>query len=187
MTSKRFRRDDWLDFGLLRLAQAGPDALRLSELCASAGRTIGSFYHHFEDKAAFFDALMAHWRKTNSTDVIARIDEITDAELQAERLNAIARSMNQSVEVGVRIFANQNKAAAHVVAEVDQERIAYLAGLYHRRLALDVDSARTLAELEYAAFVGTQTIWNGGTLEHGQKLSSLFQKMISSHFVQDQR
>ncbi len=182
MSKKRFRREDWLEFGLVRLGEEGPDALRLTELCAAAGRTIGSFYHHFKDQSGFFEALMAHWRQRNSQDVIAEIDAIPDAQKQAEKLDVIAASMNQAAEIGVRQLANQNAMAAEVLAQVDQMRIGYLAALYARRLSLEPEAARSLAELEYAAFVGTQVIWKGGSLEHGKGLSDLFQRMVASHY-----
>lgn len=182
MSNKRFRREDWLDFGLTQLGEAGPDALRLTELCAAAGRTIGSFYHHFQDQAVFFEALMAHWRQKNALDVIAEIEAIPDAQKQAEKLDVIAASMNQAAEIGVRHFANQNAMAAGVVAEVDQMRIGYLAELNARRLALEAEEALSLAELEYAAFVGTQMIWKGESLAHGKGLSDLFQRLVASHY-----
>ena len=47
--SARLGRDDWLALGLERLAAEGPRALRLENICAAAGRTRGSFYHHFRD------------------------------------------------------------------------------------------------------------------------------------------
>jgi len=182
MTSKRFSRNDWLDFGLLRLADGGPDALRLQDLCKAAEKTIGSFYHHFKDQPVFFDALMRHWYQRNSIDVIAEIDQIPDAQQQAERLTVVASSMNQAVEVGVRNFAFQNETAAKMVAQVDQTRITYLAGLHQQRLGIDEATALALAKLEYAAFVGTQVIWQGGSLEHGQSMSDLFDELVNGYF-----
>lgn len=185
MIPKRFRREDWLNFGLMRLAEGGVDALRLTELCAAAQKTIGSFYHHFKDQSAFFEAMMAHWQKIHAVDIIQQIDTLPDADIQGQKLDVVARSMNQSVEVGVRVFASQNQIAAKVVANVDQMRIDYISGIYKRRLHLNDTDAQSLAELEYAAFVGTQMIWKGGTLEHGKSLSKLFQSMISSHYIKD--
>ncbi|MGB0506322.1 MAG: TetR/AcrR family transcriptional regulator, partial [Pikeienuella sp.] len=75
---KRFTREDWLDFGLAQLAKEGPDALSIHPLCKAAGRTIGSFYHHFKDHAGFVDALLARWRKLNTEDVITAIDALDD-------------------------------------------------------------------------------------------------------------
>jgi len=182
MKRKRFTREDWLDFALARLAENGPETLKVTTICEAAGRTIGSFYHHFDDQAQFFDALLGHWRKTNTEEVIAAVEAIPDADRQAERLNTVAMTMNQAVEVGMRQFAFQNKQAARAVAEIDEIRISYLAQSYVRRLALAEADARLLAELEYAAFVGTQIVWRGGSLGHGQQLSGLFQRLVASRY-----
>jgi len=55
-------------------------------------------------------------------------------------------------------------------------------GLYQAQLDLSATEAEQLAQLEYAAFVGTQTIWPNGSLEQGQSLSALFQKLVAARF-----
>lgn len=184
MKKKRFNRTDWLIFGLEQLAEKGPDALKLVTLCQSAGRTTGSFYHHFEDQNAFTDAMLNHWQKANTDDVIEAVEGVLDSGKRSERLNTIAMTMNQSIEVGVRVFAQQNASAAQLVSEVDQIRIDYLTSIYSDRLGLEKEMSKNLAELEYAAFVGTQIIWKGGSLEHGMKLSSLFDNLVAKYFQQ---
>lgn len=178
MKRKRFHKEDWLELGLNRLAQDGADALRLKDLCIAADRTIGSFYHHFEDQDAFFDAMMKHWRKTNTQNVIQQIEAIPDDKIKAERLGVIAHTMNQATEIGIRNFARQNTVAAEMVVEVDEERIQYLNKLYQKRFSIPSALARDLAELEYAAFVGTQSVWGSGGFERGQVLSALFDRMV---------
>ena len=182
MKRKRFTREDWLDFGLMRLAKDGPDALKLTKICAAADRTIGSFYHHFDDQSHFFDALMTHWRQKNTESVLAAVEELPDAKQQADQLDAIALNLDQSIEVGVRQFANQNARAAKEVAEVDALRIGYLAQNHVDRFGLGADEARQLAQLEYAAFVGAQTLWREKPPKQAQELSELFQRMVKSHF-----
>lgn len=184
MTSKRFTKDDWLEFGLEQLAASGPDALKLAHLCSAAQRTTGSFYHHFEDHEFFVNAMLNHWRQRNTKDVIAAINAIPESELRTDRLNVIAMTMNQSVEIGIRALAQQNSAAAHMVSHVDKLRIDYLANMYFERGGLDQQASLNLAELEYAAFVGTQMIWKGVSLEHGMKLSSLFNKLVDAKLKQ---
>lgn len=178
MKRKRFHKEDWLELGLNRLAEAGGDALRLKDLCLAAERTIGSFYHHFEDQDAFFLAMMKHWRQTNSQNVIQQIDALPDDDIKAERLGVVARTMDQAIEIGVRNFARQNAMAAVMVVEVDEERIQYLSKLLRMRFSMSDTLARNLAELEYAAFVGTQSIWGNGGIERGQTLSALFDRMV---------
>lgn len=182
MKPKRFTKSAWLDFGLKQLATVGPDALKLAALCDAAGKTIGSFYHHFKDQPAYFEALLLHWKEKNTNDVIKRLAAVSGSADKAKQLEIIAMAMDQTEDVGVRALAQQNAMAAAVVAEVDQIRIAFMQGLYQDQFQLVDEDAKRLAELEYAAFVGTQTIWPRGSLEHGQSLSALFQRLVRQHY-----
>lgn len=187
MTAKRFTTEDWLAFGLRQLASLGPEALKLQTLCAAADKTIGSFYHHFKDQAAYFEALLAHWKQKNTGDVIDQISALPEGAGKAAHLDVIALAMDQSEDVGIRILAQQNAMASAVVAEVDQMRIAFMAGLYRDQLGLRDQEAEALAQLEYAAFVGVQTIWPKGSLDHGQSLSALFQTLVKARFEDGSR
>src|SRR5471030_1018853 len=60
--ASRFAKSDWLGLGERLLSQEGPDALCLERLTESAGRTKGSFYHHFRGRDGFLAALAEHWR-----------------------------------------------------------------------------------------------------------------------------
>jgi len=182
--TRRMTKTDWLDFGLQRLAHHGVEALKVAKLCDAAGKTIGSFYHHFEDQPAFFDALLAHWKQRNTTEVLNRLNPSTDTGIRAQHLEQIAQRMNSAEEVGIRAFAAQNTAAMEVVKEVDALRIRFLQSLYEARFELDTEQANALARLEYAAFVGAQTIWPNAKVDEGQKLSGLFQTMVAAQFGQ---
>lgn len=179
---QRFKREDWLDFGLKQLAESGPEALKLNEFCEAAGKTIGSFYHHFADQSEFFGAMMQHWQQKNTQDVIAQTQDIKEPEDRAKRLEAIVGGLDQEIEVGVRSFSQQNKMAAEIVAEVDEMRIGFLQEIHSDLRWIDDAEARRLAELEYAAFVGFQVLWPKDMAGRGQELSALLQKMAGAHF-----
>ena len=180
--AKRMTKTDWLDFGLQRLAHHGVEALKVASLCEAAGKTIGSFYHHFDDQPAYFEALLSHWKQKNTLDVMARVDAAPDPQTRADDLNEIAQHMNTAEEVGIRAFAAQNPTAAAAVRDVDDIRVQFLQSLYQARLGLAEREAFSLARLEYAAFVGTQTIWPETTIAEGQALSALFQTLVKSHY-----
>ena len=97
----RFKRSDWLAFSLKELASDGPEALRVKELCAAADKTIGSFYHHFEDQAAFVDALMQYWRETYNNPLIAALETVADAERKAEQLTDLSKIYARRFSLGV--------------------------------------------------------------------------------------
>ncbi|MEL7213411.1 MAG: TetR/AcrR family transcriptional regulator [Pseudomonadota bacterium] len=180
---KRFKKSDWLALGLEELASNGPDALRVKELCAAAGKTVGSFYHHFEDQAAFIDALMEHWHKTFTRPVIDMLEQIDDAQQRAKELSGLATKLDPSIEVGIRLLANQNAQVQRVVECIDHERIAYVTKLYAGRFNLAEDEAAMLAKLEYAAFVGAQHVFQKHYSELGPQLSALLQSTLEAKFL----
>jgi AcrR family transcriptional regulator len=182
---KRFSREDWLDFGLAQLAEGGPEALSIHRFCEAAERTIGSFYHHFTDRPGFTTAMLARWRKLNTEDVIAAVDQFDDPVKQSAQLNAIAIALNQPVELGVRLLAGQSKRAAVAVAEVDQMRIDHLAGLHRAISGLSAELALDMARLEYASFVGGQVIWRENAAKHGPRLAALFEAMARAYVVKE--
>ena len=174
----RFGKEDWLQLGLAQLAAGGPRALRSTELVDAAGKTIGSFYHHFADQNDFFDALVAHWRDTNTVPIMTAVDPIADADQQADRLTDLATRLDERVETGIRLFAHENGTAASAVAAVDALRIGYVAQIYQRRFSISAEEAERLAQLEYAAFVGAQMVFHQHYRALAPSLARLFQEMV---------
>jgi AcrR family transcriptional regulator len=60
--STRLAREDWLETGLQLLGSEGEKALTIERLCQVAGRTKGSFYHHFKSYDDFVNALLEYWQ-----------------------------------------------------------------------------------------------------------------------------
>ncbi|MFN3260463.1 MAG: helix-turn-helix domain-containing protein [Pikeienuella sp.] len=57
----RLGREDWLALGRAAIEEEGPSGLTVEALTRRAGKTRGSFYHHFESQGAFLRALAAAW------------------------------------------------------------------------------------------------------------------------------
>ncbi len=183
MKPSRFAKEDWLAFGLSQLASAGPNALKVSVLCTAAEKTIGSFYHHFKDQSAYFEALMEYWKQKNTIEIIENLSAASQNINKAMQLEIIAMAMDQTEDVGIRVLAHQNTSVATMVAEADQMRIGFIQSLYQDQFKLSASDAKSLAELEYAAFVGAQTVWPRDSAERGQSLSVLFQGMVKAYLT----
>ena len=153
----RFSKIDWIERGMAQLAEAGPAGLTVERMCAAAGRTRGSFYHHFSDHDAFIRALMEYWRKRDTEDVIAAADAVEGD--RAAELNALATMLNHRLEGRIRQLAQKDETAAAILASVDEIRVEYLAALYRDSLGVERSQALTLAQLEYASCVGAQMLW----------------------------
>src|SRR4051812_49828529 len=70
----RTPREDWIAAGLKALARGGPEAVRVEPLARELGATKGSFYWHFQDRAALLQALLDDWERMVVDEVIAQID-----------------------------------------------------------------------------------------------------------------
>src|SRR5271154_5169142 len=101
----RFAKTDWLQLGERLLSEEGPQALSLERLTEAAGRTKGSFYHHFQSRDGFLAALAAHWRDRGG-EPAARPprDDPSPAAGRALRLDAPFQ-LNQPFERALRRLA----------------------------------------------------------------------------------
>ncbi|WP_438021862.1 TetR/AcrR family transcriptional regulator [Sorangium sp. So ce233] len=155
----RTSREDWLDQGLDVLRDGGEGALTIEGLCARLGRTKGSFYHHFQDVAAFLDALLARWEARHTSAPIQHAEAGGAPEERKQRLSAVVQSLDGRLDLAVRAWALRDERAAAVLRRVDARRVDYLASL-HVSQGRARDAALLLARLEYAAFIGAQQLFS---------------------------
>ncbi len=156
--SARLAREDWLALGLDRLAVEGPPALQLERICAAAGRTRGSFYHHFRDHADFLDALADHWRKRH-TEALIDLSREGSPTARLRSIRQLATRVDAAVELGMRRLGAGHLRIQAVVDEVDRRRIDYMTRLHRSRPGVTANQATAFAWLEYAAYVGSQVLW----------------------------
>jgi len=173
----RLNRAGWLQLGLEALATDGPEALTVEALCQRARRTRGSFYHHFTSTEDFLEQMVAQWRKTHTDNLIAESSAEANPAAQLDQLNTLATRLDPNIEQGIRRLAAKNVTARHVLEDVDNARIAYLAELYTRSGRFDAEDALSLAKIEYAAFVGMQVIFPDDSPEQRLALYQDFLKL----------
>lgn len=85
----RLGREDWLALGRAALEEEGPSGLTVEALMRRAGRTRGSFYHHFGSQGAFLHALAAAWAASGGEGLAAerglrRVPEAAEAVAAAD-------------------------------------------------------------------------------------------------------
>jgi len=157
--AKRLNHCDWLNFGLDTI-NTGAD-LTIDGLCRTAGKTKGSFYHHFKNHNEFVSAMMQHWEKTSTAAVIKESLEITGSNGTSGPAlrRVIDRVLDHKLEVALRRFAAGNTIAAEIMGRVDETRLFHLIGLISALPDQTRQSAEWLARIEYAMFVGCQVLW----------------------------
>lgn len=166
----RFGRDDWIDLGAALLSAYGPEALTLERLTAEAGKTRGSFYHHFADHAAFLEALAARWLAQATDDIIAQADAERASGKTRETLSRQTAEIDHALERHLRQMAAREPLIARAVAEADERRIAYLVRLFRRELGLDASEALARARIQHCAFVGAQMVFPDADTRFRRKL-----------------
>ena len=155
----RFDREDWIELGLSLLARCGPEALTVERLTEAAGKTRGSFYHHFEDHRAFLAALGEHWLTNEIDAVTAGIDTARMTGTRRADLARHAAHIDPALERNLRRLAASEPVIAEVVGRSDEKRIAYLVRLFRSELGLSEAEALARARVQHAFFAGAQMVF----------------------------
>ncbi|SOE16870.1 TetR family transcriptional regulator [Hoeflea halophila] len=163
-TKQTLTPEDWIKAAFKLLTSAGPKAIRVDYLCKELGVTKGSFYWHFEDLAALRAAMVEHWRRIATSDVIASMvsPELSPRDLFIRFIEDILQVPTREyggpmTEVAIRHWAAGDEAVQTVVRDADTERLAFLT-LQMRGAGLTGPEARSRATLIYATLVGLKQL-----------------------------
>lgn len=176
-SNARFRQQDWLALGLTELTRHGAAGLTVEHLCAVAGRTRGSFYHHFADHDAYIRALMERWKAVHTDAVIAAVEAAPPPD-RPQSLHTLASHLDHRIDIAVRRLAAAHPIAADMVRRVDEARIAFVAALYRAQGQDRPERAETFARLEYALFVGFQVLWPDASPASLLDIKALFADLV---------
>jgi AcrR family transcriptional regulator len=160
----RTPRHSWIVAGLEQLAAGGPDAVRIEPLAKRLGVTKGGFYGHFEDRAAFLDALLDAWESTSGEDVVAEVEG--DGGGPRERiLRAGALTFSSAllpVDLAVRDWARHDATVAERLRRVDGARMDYLREQF-ATFCDDEDEVEARATLAFCLAIGVHVL----STDHG--------------------
>ena len=107
----RVQKNDWLERGLELLAREGLNTVTIEALCTLLGVTKGSFYHHFDHREAFLEALLSHWEEHYTRAFIAYSEQGKTPTAQLERLMKIVVRNHDDSEVAIRVWAQRDPLA----------------------------------------------------------------------------
>jgi len=163
-TKQTLTPEDWITAAFKLLTSSGPKAIRVDFLCRELSVTKGSFYWHFTDLAGLQAAMVEHWRRVATSDVIASMvsPELTPRDLFIRFIENIlhvsAREFGGPMtEVAIRHWAAGDETVQSVVRDADNERLAFLT-LQMRGAGLTGPEARSRATLIYATLVGLKQL-----------------------------
>lgn len=163
-TKQTLTPEDWIKAAFRLLTSSGPKAIRVDYLCRELGVTKGSFYWHFTDLAGLQAAMVEHWRRVATSDVIASMvsPEMTPRDLFIRFIENLLHVPTRDyggpmTEVAIRHWAAGDESVQAVVRDADNERLAFLT-LQMRGAGLTGPEARSRATLIYATLVGLKQL-----------------------------
>ena len=165
--SSRTSREDWVKTGLKMLAEEGIEYVRVEPMAIRLGVTKGSFYWHFDDRAALYDAMVDKWQETATRAIIARVEQtaVTPRQKLGQLIKLTTTSTKGArLDIAVRSWANRDDRVANAVSKIDRERIHYVAGLLESA-GINQPTAKVRAQIIYLALIGSFF-----SLQRGQKL-----------------
>lgn len=187
MTKTRLTREDWLETGLEILSDSGEKALTLERLCKATSRTKGSFYHHFQDRDEFIEALLEYWRSQYTDRIITAVDRLKDPISQRRELDRLAANADNKLERVIRNWSGVDDRVRQNIKQVDDRRIKYIANLIAKLGDIEPETAMELAIIEYAAFLGLQYLFPDGDFEAIEHFITRVTEIISSYSSQLKR
>lgn len=161
MRPRRLNREAWLQGALEYLRRTGGSELIISELAEFLDVTKGSFYHHFEGREDFIDAVLEYWHQTCNL-AVRKAVEATDGTAR-NKLRTIMETVYQgeftNYDLPIRAWAMDNQRVRRKLRQTDKWRYELCRDIFEEMgfSGLDLDArARmfvALVSLEVALYV----------------------------------
>lgn len=125
-------REDWVAAALGALVSGGIEAVKVERLAAALGVSKGSFYWHFQNRAALLDAMLDYWTRNFTAQLIENSSGPAQARerlliLADEALSARFGEIDVvQAESALRAWAMQDGQAARALQAMDRARLDHL-------------------------------------------------------------
>ena len=154
----RRSREDWLAAGFDVLRSEGAGALTIDRLARCLGVTKGSFYHHFSSREELSHALLEHWERKLTQELIDASRGGAGFAERNRRLTELGERLSDpDLETAIRAWALRDPEVRAYQERVDRQRLAYLDELYGL-LGSDRTRNADLALIRYAFAIGAQQL-----------------------------
>ncbi|NIJ37716.1 AcrR family transcriptional regulator [Sphingopyxis panaciterrae] len=155
--SARLGAPDWIEAALDVLSEHGIDRVSVEPIAKRLGVTKGSFYWHFKDRDDFLEAILGHWRRRATLQIIERIERADESPrerfIRLMRLPFRGSSRSRrgaEIELSIRLWGRSDPRARAALTEVDQLRLSYIRQLLVAAGVSEVDApARAIQAYSY--------------------------------------
>jgi AcrR family transcriptional regulator len=178
---RRRTRDDWLRIAKHALIEGGIERVSIEPLAKRMNVSIGSFYHHFKNRQALHDALLAHWEVTNSVPLFDAVRAAgPDPMSQLEAIFDIwvsETAYDPLYDLAVRAWAHVSAEVSSTLRTVDARRTELLTSIF---LALGYDRERAFirSRITYLTQVGYQDLGITEPREVRNHLRRLYREVL---------
>lgn len=151
-------RDRWLELALETLSEKGQAKFSLDALINAMPVSKGSFYHHFRNRADFLLALVDHWDRHETQNVIDALEALPEHVPAEERLWELMCVVHETHGVHhdllIRSMALEFPEVRSRVRAVDAKRIGIV-----RRLFKEMGFSGDELETRVLTFVTTTSLY----------------------------
>lgn len=153
-TRERLSKQAWSRAALEVIVSGGVAAVSVERLATSLGVTKGSFYWHFDDRAALIEAALARWEQLGTTDIIDALGSTTDPRRRLAKLLSISfgGAHEGSLEAAL-VGQSSDPMVRPAVARVSTARVAFLEQIF-AELGFTPAQSRARAIAAYSMYVG---------------------------------
>ncbi len=152
--------ENWAEAALMAWGEGGYRAVAVEPLARRLGVTKGSFYWHFESRAALVEAALELWERAGTEAVIWRLSLLPSPQERLRTLfeEAWDRLDYLRAEAAIGATALTGEAAVEATyRRVQKRRLSYVTELYVQ-LGFVKGEARRRAIAVYSAFLGSAQI-----------------------------
>lgn len=160
---ERLSKDDWIRAALHEAGECGVAQIRIDALASALGVTKGSFYWHFKDRDALLREMLHFWqlRLTSAIGEFVRTRIESPRDRLAYLLGAASEDRDDVpggiIEHALREWARSSELARRAISEVDDERLAIIARIYHE-MGMSRPRAATASLLALSHVIGVNVI-----------------------------
>lgn len=152
--------EDWTRAVLMAWGEGGYRAVAIEPLARRLGVTKGSFYWHFESRAALIEAALAFWEREGTEAVIWRLEQLDNPRTRLATLFEEAWDrldyLRTEAAIGATALTGE-PIVAPIYERVQKRRLDYVTGLF-QKLGFPRAEARRRAIAVYSAFLGSAHI-----------------------------
>lgn len=175
---------DWIKASFVALTTGGPQAIRAESIARALKVSKGSFYWHFADVLALKAAMLDHWEKTATKDIIDLVN--LKAKTAKDRLRVLVQVSTSSTdneygglmaEAAIRDWARYDGNAAAALKAVDTQRLDFVQTQFQAH-GTPKEKCKQNANILYAALIGLNHLAHHGFASASHDLDALLDHLL---------